>query len=74
MGSNRGKNRLAVVHTCPTCGGTGSVTTFPHKHDWRLVQSMGGANFNLQIYACQEDACEAALCSDCAAEGLEVCA
>lgn len=64
---------LEAVHVCPTCGGTGRWQQPPCEHDWRMVRSFGGENFNLQLYACQ-NGCGAALCSDCAAEGLEVCA
>jgi len=65
---------LESVRPCPHCDGTGRWTQPPCEHDWRLVSSYGGQSFNLQIYACQNERCESALCSDCAAEGREVCA
>lgn len=64
---------LETVYDCPKCGGTGRWHEPPCEHDWRLVQSFGGPSSNLQLYACQNEDCEATLCSDCADEGLETC-
>lgn len=63
---------LEAVHDCPMCGGTGRWQP-SCEHDWRLVTSAGGQNFNLQNYICMNDGCEATTCSDCRADGFETC-